>query len=201
MRRYEATRRQHPLAAETTGSSSDRARALALEGTSDDADIVIDTSDLNVHELKERLVAAFDDAGDRRRCRSLSFGYKHGLPLDVDIVIDCRFLPNPHWMEELRPLTGLDRRCATTCWSGPTRRVPRAPRRPAARSCRPTGRGAQLPDRGLGCTGGRHRSVVIAEELAARLRARGSTRRAHHDITADVSPADGSRPQVRGRAG
>ena len=111
VRRYDATRRKHPLAAEADGlvESIELERSL-LDGTRGAADLVIDTSDLNIHQLKDRLVAAFDDdsATSRLQVAVESFGFKHGLPLDADIVMDVRFLPNPHWEEELRPLTGHD---------------------------------------------------------------------------------------------
>src|SRR5918996_1444394 len=110
VRRYDATRRMHPLAAMSDGlvESIDLERSL-LGGTRDAADLVIDTSDLNVHQLKDRIVAAFDDATTSKLQVAVeSFGYKHGLPLDADIVMDVRFLPNPHWEDDLRPLTGHD---------------------------------------------------------------------------------------------
>src|SRR3977135_4264154 len=81
-----------------------------LEPLKGDADVVLDTSELNVHQLRGWIVELF--AGDApeggMQASIVSFGYKHGLPLDVDLVFDCRFLPNPHWVEELRPLTGVD---------------------------------------------------------------------------------------------
>ena len=110
VRRYDATRRKHPLANEAPGL----VEAIALErellrGTRDAADLVIDTSELNIHQLKDRLVSAFDESRTSRLQVTVeSFGYKHGLPLDADIVMDVRFLPNPHWEEHLRALTGHD---------------------------------------------------------------------------------------------
>ena len=110
MRRYEASRRPHPL------SDSDRVldgitrERTALEDLRGRADLLVDTSNLNVHQLRDRLRELFGGGGPRGRLQAnvVSFGYKHGLPLDVDLVFDCRFLPNPHWVEELRPLTGRD---------------------------------------------------------------------------------------------
>ena len=110
VKRYDATRRKHPFDGEAHGL----VEAIALErrllgGTFDAADLVIDTTDLNIHQLKDRLVSAFDDArSSRLQIAVESFGFKHGLPLDADIVMDVRFLPNPHWEEHLRPLTGHD---------------------------------------------------------------------------------------------
>ena len=80
-----------------------------LRGVADDADLVLDTSTLNVHELRARMRGFFADDADRTvRVNIVSFGYKYGLPVDADLVADCRFLPNPHWVATLRPLTGLD---------------------------------------------------------------------------------------------
>ena len=111
VRRYEATRRKHPLAGDervSEGIATERQLLGELKGR---ADVVIDTTELNVHELRDRLLGALR----RRRPRDsalqtsvVSFGYKHGLPIDVDLVLDCRFLPNPHWVDELRPLPGTD---------------------------------------------------------------------------------------------
>ena len=111
VRRYESTRRRHPLAAETDGvlEAIEYERDL-LEPVRAAADLVIDTSNMNVHELKARLISTFDLDGAQARMQIAieSFGYKRGLPLDADIVMDVRFLPNPHWVEELRPLAGFD---------------------------------------------------------------------------------------------
>ena len=117
----------------------------------------------------------------------MSFGYKHGLPLDADLVIDCRFLPNPHWVEELRPLTRPRRRGARrTCSSQPvTGEFLGRPRRAARRCCcrRTCAEGKSYLTVAFGCTGGHHRSVVIAEELARRLRERRLRARVvHRDI-------------------
>ncbi len=110
VRRYDATRRKHPLADEADGLlESIELERQRLSRLRDSVDLVIDTTDLNVHQLKDRLVGAFETRGTARLQVAIeSFGYKHGLPLDADIVMDVRFLPNPHWDDELRPLTGFD---------------------------------------------------------------------------------------------
>ncbi len=147
VRRYDATRRKHPLAADTDGLVESIALERSLIGaTRDAADLVIDTTDLNVHQLKQRLVASFDDASSSKLQVAVeSFGFKHGLPLDADIVMDVRFLPNPHWEERLRPLTGHDQ--AVRDFVLDRRRdggVPRSARRPAAHDpAGVPGRGAQ----------------------------------------------------------
>jgi len=111
VRRFEETRRRHPLANTDRvfdGIARERALLGELKGQSD---LVIDTSNLNVHELRDRLGELFADDGPSSsslQVSIVSFGYKHGIPLDVDLLFDCRFLPNPHWVDTLRPLTGAD---------------------------------------------------------------------------------------------
>ena len=112
VQRYDATRRKHPFADEAGGllEAIEHEREL-LGAVKAQADLVIDTTDLNVHQLKQRLVSAFESTESHQLQLAVeSFGFKHGLPLDADIVMDVRFLPNPHWVEELRPLTGHDPR-------------------------------------------------------------------------------------------
>ena len=188
VRRYDATRRKHPLAGDAEGL----VESIALErevvqGTRDAADLVLDTSELNVHQLKRRLVAAFDRVGSSTLQVSVeSFGFKHGLPLDADIVMDVRFLPNPHWQEDLRPLTGHDpavrdfvlERADTTAFLDRFDALLQAIL-PAYQS-----EGRSYLTVAIGCTGGRHRSVAIAEELATRLRSRGTAvRTTHRDVS------------------
>ena len=153
-RRARAALREHPapppaaVPGEGLAEAIERERAL-LEPVRAEADVVVDTSDLNVHELRDRIVGLFGetdlDAG--MQTRVVSFGYKHGLPVDVDVVLDCRFLPNPHWVEELRPLTGLDEPVRDYVLGQPAAaeflRAPRAAARPAAPGLR--GRGQGLP--------------------------------------------------------
>ena len=187
VRRYEATRRRHPLAIETDGllEAIDRERHL-LESIKADCDLVIDTTDLNVHQLKSRLLDVFETSGgDRLDVAVESFGFKYGIPMDADIVMDVRFLPNPHWDEGMRPLTGLDE---------PVRRFvleQSAAERFIVQLVDLLG--GVLPEFALegksyltvavGCTGGRHRSVAVAEEVAARLRRSGQpVRTGHRDV-------------------
>ena len=113
----------------------------------------------------------------------VSFGYKHGLPLDVDIVLDCRFLPNPYWEERLRPLTGLDpSRAGLRARPARDRAVPRPGRRPARLLLVPAfeAEGKSYLTIAFGCTGGQHRSVTVAEEVAGRLVRRGVELRVQH---------------------
>jgi UPF0042 nucleotide-binding protein len=187
VRRYEATRRRHPLSDTERVSDGITRERILLEELKGEADIIIDTSDLNVHELRDRLQQLFaDEAVDARlQVNVVSFGYKHGLPLDVDLVFDCRFLPNPHWVEGLRPLTGVDADVRDSVLrqplSGPfLDEIDNllAMLLPAYHQ-----EGKSYLSIGIGCTGGRHRSVVIAEELAHRLRHHGvRTAVRHRDI-------------------
>jgi len=186
VRRYENTRRRHPMAeSDRVSDGIEREREL-LDPVKAQADVVVDTSDLNVHQLRDRLLDLF--AGDTEsglQTSVVSFGYKHGLPLDVDLVFDCRFLPNPHWVPDLRPLTGLD---------APVRRYVREQPDTPLFLDRLDGllelllpayvkEGKSYLSIGVGCTGGTHRSVVIAEELGRLLRGRGfAPTVSHRDI-------------------
>jgi UPF0042 nucleotide-binding protein len=186
VRRFDSVRRPHPL--QETGRVIDgiAAEREQLRGLSAAADLVIDTSGLNVHELRARMRERFSgDAETGTRVNVVSFGFKYGLPVDADTVADCRFLPNPHWVTELAPLTGQDERVRDYVLSQPG----------AAGFLRAYVEMAQITLAGyeregkhfallaLGCTGGKHRSVVIAEEIAARLAGtRPGVRVAHRDL-------------------
>lgn len=177
VRRFEGTRRRHPLDTEEGVVASIAAERRLLGPLKEQADLVLDTTDLNVHQLRDRLVAMFDSpgAGSGMQLTVVSFGFKHGIPLDADLVLDCRFLPNPHWVEELRPFTGLDE---------PVRAMVLGHPDTAELLERLDGLfGLVLPAYvregksyltvAVGCTGGRHRSVVVAEELARLIQAQG----------------------------
>lgn len=189
VQRYDATRRKHPLDAEAHGLvEAIELERQHLEPVKTAADLVIDTSDLNVHQLKAKLVAAFDDSADSQRLQIAveSFGYKHGLPLDADIVMDVRFLPNPHWDAELRPLTGHDDPVRAFVLGRPEAEGFLTRFEDLLASTLPAyeGEGRSYLTVAVGCTGGHHRSVAVAEELARRLRARGyAVRTGHRDIS------------------
>lgn len=178
VRRYEGSRRRHPLLEPGEGLSQaiDRERDL-LEPVKAVADVVVDTSDLNVHQLHDRIVDLFADEGGESdmQTRVMSFGYKHGLPLDVDIVLDCRFLPNPHWVDELRPLTGLDEPVRRYVLSQDEARELLTRLDDLLGLLMPAyvAEGKTYLTIAFGCTGGHHRSVAIAEAVATMLRARG----------------------------
>jgi RNase adapter protein RapZ len=188
VRRYDATRRLHPLSDVADGlvESIELERSI-LDPVRGAADLVIDTSDLNVHQLKERVARAFDLSRDSRLQVAVeSFGFKHGLPLDADIVMDVRFLPNPHWEDDLRPLTGHDHEVRdyvleTAAGSG---FVDRFDDLLGTLLPQYEAEGRSYLTVAIGCTGGRHRSVAVAEELAERLRGRGiAVRTSHRDVT------------------
>lgn len=189
VKRYDATRRKHPLDVEAAGlvEAIELERDM-LQSVKAAADLVIDTTELNIHQLKSKLLAAFDEGIDGHRLQIAveSFGFKHGLPIDADIVMDVRFLPNPHWDDTLRPLTGHD----------PAVRDFVLERAQASDfldrfeglmlSLLPSyeTEGKSYLTVAIGCTGGRHRSVAVAEELATRLRDRGyAVRTGHRDLS------------------
>lgn len=188
VRRYVATRRRHPFAeGRATLEEAVEAERAALEPVRAEADVVIDTSELNVHELRDRIGELFriDEGGPRMRTTVLSFGYKHGLPRDVDLVFDCRFLPNPHWVEELRPLTGLDEPVARFVLEQAVTGafLNRLERLLALVMPFYVEEGKSYLTIAFGCTGGHHRSVAIAEEMARRLDQLGYPARiVHRDI-------------------
>ena len=178
VRRYESSRRRHPLLAAGEGLSEaiEREREL-LDPVRAAADIVIETSDLNVHELHDRIVGIFGEGHPDHlmQTRVVSFGYKHGLPVDVDVVLDCRFLPNPHWVEELRPLRGTDPAVRDYVLEQPaaTDFLARLDHLLDLLLPAYVAEGKAYLTLAFGCTGGHHRSVVMAEAVAERLRVRG----------------------------
>ncbi len=185
VRRFEGTRRRHPISQEGVAEAiADERRRL--EGIKEMADVVVDTSDLSVHQLRERLADLF--AGDETAAMQvlvLSFGFKHGVPLDVDNVLDVRFIPNPHWVEEMRPLTGLDEPVRRYVLSQPESKEFLAKTEDLFKFLVPAyvKEGKSYLTIAVGCTGGRHRSVVLAEEIAAFLRKLGySPSVIHRDV-------------------
>jgi UPF0042 nucleotide-binding protein len=188
VRRYEATRRKHPLSDGTLGLEDviERERQQIGEVKAA-ADLLIDTSGLTVHQLKNQLVQLFgpENAGDSLQVSVLSFGFKHGVPIDVDIVLDVRFLPNPHWDEELRPQSGLDAPVKDFVLGQQLARdfLDRVDSLLELVLPAYVHEGRSYLTIGIGCTGGRHRSVAMVEEIAARMANRGyHPRVSHRDI-------------------
>ncbi|MHB1533370.1 MAG: RNase adapter RapZ [Acidimicrobiales bacterium] len=175
VRRFEGTRRRHPLGREgvTEAIALERERMQPIR---EQADLILDTSELNVNQLRERLADLFTaDQGESMQISLMSFGFKHGVPLDADSVFDCRFLPNPHWVDELRPLTGTDEPVRRYVLGQPeaVEFVNRVDELLGFLLPAYIREGKSYLTVAVGCTGGRHRSVALAEELAGRIRARG----------------------------
>jgi UPF0042 nucleotide-binding protein len=186
VRRFEDTRRRHPFEDENGIVEAIRRERQALDPLKGEADVVVDTSDLNVHQLRERIEALFGDSDHAGlQTAVVSFGYKHGLPLDVDLVLDCRFLPNPHWVEELRPHTGREPQVRDYVMRFPetTDFLERLDSLLELLLPAYVAEGKSYLTIAMGCTGGHHRSVVMAEEVARLLRDRGfEPRVTHRDI-------------------
>ena len=183
VRRYEAARRVHPLAREDRVVDGIAREREYLTDLREAADLVVDTSHLNVHELRERIGEAFSEAGRHNMVVNIvSFGFKNGTPRDLDMLLDVRFLPNPHWVDELRPLTGLEPRVRDYVLGQPEtgeflRRtnelfdflIPAFVRE-----------GKHYLTIGIGCTGGKHRSVVLGQVLGDHLRTLGVSVQVDH---------------------
>jgi UPF0042 nucleotide-binding protein len=185
VRRFESARRPHPLQGDGRvlgGITREREELAELRAG---ADLVIDTSLLNVHELASRIRTAF--AGEELGLRAIvvSFGYKYGLPVDADVVADMRFLPNPHWVPELRPQTGRDAdvREYVLGQPGAPEFVDRYAELILMASDGYLREGKRFVTVGIGCTGGKHRSVAMSEALADLLRQHGiETLVVHRDL-------------------
>ena len=172
VQRFESTRRPHPLQGKGRIVDGIAAEREKLQELLAQADVVIDTSNLNVHQLEKRTAEIFAQGLTQSvRVNVLSFGYKYGIPVDADLVLDCRFIPNPHWIPELRPLTGLDNKVKDNVLSNSgvsqfvqsyvsviNQMLPGYLRE-----------GKKYLTVAIGCTGGRHRSVSVAREIAAQL--------------------------------
>lgn len=172
VQRFESTRRPHPLQGKGRIVDGIAAEREKLQDLLSQADVVIDTSNLNVHQLEKRTTEIFAQGLTQSvRVNVLSFGYKYGIPVDADLVLDCRFIPNPHWIPELRPLTGLDDKVKNNVLANAgvsdfvqsyvsviNQMLPGYMRE-----------GKKYLTVAIGCTGGRHRSVSVAREIAAQL--------------------------------
>ena len=185
--RYEATRHRHPLAPADRVVEGIRKERLMMESLRGEADLVIDTSELTPHDLRDRLREAFaDGAADAGlRVSVSSFGFKYGAPRDADLVLDVRFLPNPHWIDELRPLPGTDDRVRAYVAAQPAYRGFSARLRDLLDVVVPgyVAEGKSYLAVSIGCTGGRHRSVVVAEDIAAYFKEKGmSSSLDHRDL-------------------
>ena len=175
--RFESTRRPHPLqGGDRISDGIDRERAK-LHELRESADVVIDTSNLNVHQLAKRTSEIFAEGMiEGVRLNILSFGYKYGIPVDADLVLDCRFIPNPHWVPELRPLTGLDPAVSDRVFSNDGVSEFVGDYVKLIRDMLPgfIREGKKYLTIAIGCTGGKHRSVAISTEMAKQLGQTGS---------------------------
>jgi UPF0042 nucleotide-binding protein len=184
VQRFENVRRPHPMQGAGTILDGIKAERELLREIRGDADIVLDTAALNVHELRSRMHGYFGgDSVTGLRLNIVSFGYKYGLPVDADLVADCRFLPNPHWVPELRPLSGLDASVRDYVLAQPSASAFLAAYL-AVLEVSLGGferEGKRYVTLAIGCTGGKHRSVAMAEQLAARLAGRDVTV-SHRDL-------------------
>jgi len=172
VRRFESTRRPHPLQGSERildGIAKERDRLREVRSV---ADIVIDSSSLNIHQLDQKIASLFESSDDADlRVNILSFGYKYGIPIDADLVMDCRFIANPHWIPELRPLTGLDKPVSAKVLDNANVQD-FLEKYQSLFETMATGffqEGRKYLTLAVGCTGGKHRSVAVAEELARRL--------------------------------
>ncbi|HET8560115.1 MAG TPA: RNase adapter RapZ [Marmoricola sp.] len=186
VRRQDAARRPHPLQDGGRLLDGVRREREVLQSLRGDAHLVIDTTRLNVHQLKERVAQAFGSPGSTRlQVTVVSFGFKYGVPVDADLLADMRFLPNPFWVDELRALTGRDE--AVSSYVMQQEGAKEFLDRFLALIDTVTGgyvrEGKRFVTVAIGCTGGKHRSVAMAEEVAERLRALGlDARAAHRDL-------------------
>lgn len=186
VRRYESSRRPHPLQRDDSLLGAVQRERKLLSDLRADADIVIDTSNLNVHELRRSIEASFgDDDHVALRATVMSFGFKYGIPVDADLVADLRFLPNPYWDPKLKDLTGLD--AAVNDYVVSSEQAQEFLTKYAELiNLVEDGylrEGKRFVTIAMGCTGGKHRSVAMAENLSARLVKAGvEVRVVHRDL-------------------
>ena len=170
--RFESSRRPHPLQGNDRIVDGIEREREKLRDLRSGADLVVDTSQLNIHQLERKIKELFQSGSlAALKVNVLSFGYKFGIPADADLVMDCRFIPNPHWQPELRPKSGLDKEVSDVVLNATA--VPEFLDRyvalfdSIARGY--LNEGKKFLTLAIGCTGGKHRSVAVAEELAKRL--------------------------------
>ncbi|MFI1820786.1 RNase adapter RapZ [Lentzea sp. NPDC020367] len=172
IRRFEAVRRGHPMQGDGRLQDGIEAERILLTPLKQEADLVLDTSALSIHQLRAKIEDTFGtEAATRTRVTVLSFGYKYGLPMDADLVMDVRFLPNPFWIPELREQTGLDGEVRNYVLSqeGADEFLDRYHELLRLIGAGYRREGKRYLTLAIGCTGGKHRSVALSEELAARL--------------------------------
>lgn len=171
VRRFESSRRPHPLQEGARILDGLRKERLVLGDLRSRADLVIDTTSMNVHELRRAIDSAFADSDERLNITVMSFGFKHGIPVDADMVADARFLPNPYWDEQLRDRTGQDPEVARAVLTGDGAQEFLDHLAALVRTTRDgyLREGKRFVTVAVGCTGGKHRSVALTEQLASTL--------------------------------
>ena len=172
VQRFESTRRPHPLQGGDRIVDGIARERVKLEEVRAECDVVVDTTNLNIHQLEKRIGEIFGGGKIRGiRINILSFGYKFGIPVDSDLVLDCRFIPNPHWIPELRPLTGLTAQVSAKVLGNKGVKEFVADYVHLITSMVPgyMQEGKKYVTISVGCTGGKHRSVAITEEIAKQL--------------------------------
>ncbi|MEY2944750.1 MAG: hypothetical protein RL433_432 [Actinomycetota bacterium] len=191
VRRFESSRRPHPLQGSdriVDGIEKERDRLRELRSG---ADLVVDSSQLNVHQLEKKIAELFSvDPSASLKVNVLSFGYKFGLPVDADLVMDCRFIPNPHWNPELRAMNGLDKQVSEAVLNAESVGEFLEKYLSLFNSLGQgyLREGKKYITLAIGCTGGKHRSVAVAEELARRIN--GSAIDAEHSVSAHAIHRD-----------
>ena len=191
VRRFESSRRPHPLQGSdriVDGIEKERERLRELRSG---ADLVVDSSQLNVHQLEKKIAELFSvDPSASLKVNVLSFGYKFGLPVDADLVMDCRFIPNPHWNPELREMNGLDKQVSEAVLNAESVGEFLEKYLSLFNSLGQgyLREGKKYITLAIGCTGGKHRSVAVAEELARRIN--GSAIDAEHSVSAHAIHRD-----------
>lgn len=196
VRRFESTRRPHPLQGDdriVDGIARERERLREVRSM---ADLLIDSSSLNIHQLESRIEEFFNTTSIAHlRVNILSFGYKYGIPVDADLLMDCRFIANPHWDPELRPLTGLDKAVSARVLETPNVQdfLIKYQSLFETMAVGFFQEGRKYLTLAIGCTGGKHRSVAIAEELTRLLNLRGlvsgeriEARAIHRDLGREI---------------
>lgn len=172
VQRFESTRRPHPLQGKGRIVDAIAVEREKLQDLLAQSDVVIDTSNLNVHQLEKRTAEIFAQGlAQSVRVNVLSFGYKYGIPVDADLVLDCRFIPNPHWIPELRPMTGLDDKVKSNVLANPGVSEFVDSYVSVIKQMMPgyLREGKKYVTVAIGCTGGRHRSVSVAREISMKL--------------------------------
>jgi UPF0042 nucleotide-binding protein len=192
VRRFDASRRRHPMAADDTVEVGIGREREVMQSFRDGADLIIDTTDLPVRKLTAKITAGFEDGSEEEglKITVISFGYKFGLPLDADMVFDVRFLPNPHWVEELRLMHGLDIpvRDFVLSQEGAGEFMTRAKDLFSVVLPGYVDEGRHYLTIAVGCTGGRHRSVALAEEVGKLIKEQGFGMKViHRDIERDAA--------------